>query len=106
MRSLNDDRMIGVGLVRPLYDHMIEHIIKLNNKHHVGRLFIDASNAAFTTSLKQPISDINYRSYATNSKLITSSRTALVNHSFDDILDSFQRCCLNYPRAKRTNEAI
>jgi hypothetical protein len=51
----------------------------------------------------------------TFSKLITSLRTALVNDSwsldkeqtsFDDILDSFQMCCLNYHRAKRTDEAI
>ena len=151
----------------PLYDQIIEHIIKLNNKHHVGRIFVDASNAAFTSSLKQRIGDTNYRSYATDersiindvndprlrqnssnqvvfpvnfrihkemlsktyellsahqirinptfSKLITSLRTALVNDrwsldkeqtSFDDILDSFQMCCLNYHRAKRTDEAI
>jgi hypothetical protein len=152
---------------RPLYDQIIEHIIKLNNKHHVGRIFVDASNAAFTTSIKQKVNDYDFRTYATNersiisdindprlrqnssnvvvfpvnfkihkemlshtyellsahqirinpvfSKLITSLRTALVNDrwsldkeqtSFDDILDSFQMCCLNYHRAKRTNEAI
>jgi hypothetical protein len=48
-------------------------------------------------------------------KLIIALRTALVNDrwsldkeqtSFDDILDSFQMCCLNYHREKRTDEAI
>jgi len=54
----------------PLYDQIIEHIIKLNNKHLVGRIFVDASNAAFTSSLKQRIGDTNYRSYATDERSI------------------------------------
>jgi hypothetical protein len=54
----------------PLYDQIIEHIIKLNNEHHDGRIFVDASNAAFTSSLKQRIGDTNYRSYATDERSI------------------------------------
>jgi hypothetical protein len=38
---------------RPLHNQMIEHIIRLNNKHHVGRIFIVASNTGFVSSLKQ-----------------------------------------------------
>jgi hypothetical protein len=152
---------------RPLYDQIIEHIIKLNNKHHVGRIFVDASNAAFTTSIKHKVNDYDFRTYATNeksiisdindprlrqnssnvvvfpvnfkihkemlshtyellsahqirinptfSKLITSLRTALVNDrwsldkdatSFDDILDSFQMCLMNYTRRKRHETSI
>jgi hypothetical protein len=54
----------------PLYDQIIEHIIRLNNKHHVGRIFVDASNTAFTSSLKQRIGDTSYRSYATDERSI------------------------------------
>jgi hypothetical protein len=61
------DNMIEViyaeDFTRPLHHEMIERIIKLNNRHHIGRILVDSSNAGFVQSLKQRIGDHDYKTY-------------------------------------------
>jgi hypothetical protein len=55
---------------KPLHNEIIEEIIRLNNKHHVGRILVDASNAGFVASLKQRIGDMDYKTYVINERVI------------------------------------
>jgi hypothetical protein len=55
---------------RPLQNEIIERVIRLNNKHHIGRILVDASNAGFVSSLKQQIGDFDYKSYVQNDRVI------------------------------------
>jgi len=55
---------------RPLQNETIERIIRLNNKHHIGRMLADANNAGFVASLKQRIGDFDYKSYVQNDRVI------------------------------------
>jgi hypothetical protein len=57
---------------RPLQNEIIELVIRLNNKHHIGRILVDASNAGFLSSLKQQIGDYDYKSYVQNDRVITN----------------------------------
>lgn len=51
---------------RPLQNEIIERIIRLNNKHHIGRILVDASNPGFVGSLKQRLGDYDYKTYVQN----------------------------------------
>jgi hypothetical protein len=55
---------------RPLQNEIIERVIRLNNKHHIGRILVDASNAGFISSLRQQIGDFDYKSYVQNDRVI------------------------------------
>jgi hypothetical protein len=55
---------------RPLQNEIIERVIRLNNKHHIGRILVDASNAGFISSLKQQIGDFDYKSYVQNDRVM------------------------------------
>jgi hypothetical protein len=57
---------------RALQNEIIELVIRLNNKHHIGRILVDASNAGFLSSLKQQIGDYDYKSYVQNDRVITN----------------------------------
>ncbi len=55
---------------RPLQNEIIERVIRLNNKHHIGRILVDASDAGFISSLKQQIGDYDYKSYVQHDRVI------------------------------------
>jgi len=59
---------------RPLQNEIIERVIRLNNKHHIGRILVDASNAGFISSLKQQIGDFDYKGYVQNDRVIKNTR--------------------------------
>jgi hypothetical protein len=59
---------------RPLQNEIIERVIRLTNKHHIGRILVDASNAGFVSSLKQRIGDFDYKTYVQNDRVIKNIR--------------------------------
>ena len=58
---------------------MINLISKLKNKHHITKIFIDASNAGFIRTSKQQIGDYDYRTY--------TEQKNIINRIYDPILD-------------------
>ena len=60
---------------RPLHNDMIDLIRKLKNKHHITKIFIDASNAGFISTLKFQLGDYDYRTY--------TEQKNIINHMYD-----------------------
>ena len=60
---------------RPLHNDMIDLIRKLKNKHHITKIFIDASNAGFISTLKYQLGDYDYRTY--------TEQKNIINHMYD-----------------------
>jgi hypothetical protein len=54
---------------------MIDLIHMLKNKHHITKIFIDASNAGFISALKYQLGDYDFRIYAEQKNII--------NHMYD-----------------------
>jgi hypothetical protein len=74
---------------RPLQNEIIERIIRLNNKHHIGRILVDASNTGFVSSLKQRIGDPDYKTYVQNERII--------KHTDDSRLRSYSSNVIVFP---------
>jgi hypothetical protein len=70
---------------RPLQNEIIERVIVLNNKHRIGRILVDASNAGFVSSLKQRIGDFDYKTYVQNEKVIKSIHDPRLRQSSTNI---------------------
>ncbi|MGA9845263.1 MAG: hypothetical protein WBQ25_23420, partial [Nitrososphaeraceae archaeon] len=60
---------------RPLHNDMIDLIHKLKNKHRITKIFIDASNAGFISTLKYQLGDYDYRTY--------TEQKNIINHMYD-----------------------
>ena len=60
---------------RPLHNDMIDLIRKLKNKHHITKIFIDASNAGFINTLKFQLGDYDYRTYTEQKNIIITCMT-------------------------------
>jgi hypothetical protein len=55
---------------RPLHNDMMDLVRKLKNKHHITKIFIDASNAGFISTLKYQLGDYDYRTYTAQKNII------------------------------------
>ena len=60
---------------RPLHNDMIDLIRALKNKHHITKIFRDASNAGFISTLKYQLGDYDYRTY--------TEQKNIINHMYD-----------------------
>jgi hypothetical protein len=74
---------------RPLQNEIIDRVIRLNNKHHIGRILVDASNAGFVSSIKQRIGDFDYKTYVQNDRVI--------KHIDDSRLRSYSSNAIVFP---------
>lgn len=66
---------------RPLHNDMIETIVRLKNKHHVSKVYIDASNAGFLMSLKQRVGDQDYQNYVEQERTVKHITDPLVRYN-------------------------
>ena len=69
---------------RPLHNDMIDLIMKLKNKHHITRIFVDASNAGFVKNLKVRLGDQDANYYVTNKRV--------ANHITDSLVAATKPC--------------
>lgn len=78
---------------RPLHNDMIELIVRLKNKHHITKIYIDASNAGFCSSLKQRIGDQDYKNYVEYEHVVKHIGDPLVRYNAMNITPvNFSTC--------------